>query len=90
MAEAGNTHDKPENLAQALLLILVSNNREQQSANKHRNTKQIPKWINEYTSTECSIRSTCWIRCSFSWVLKEHLMAKAGKEHLMAKAGKFE
>lgn len=43
MAEAGNTRDKPENLAQALLLILVSNNREQQSANKHRNTKQIPK-----------------------------------------------
>lgn len=43
MAEAGNTHDKPENLAQALLLILVRNNREQQSANKLRNAKQIPK-----------------------------------------------
>lgn len=68
MAEAGNTHDKPENLAQALLLILVRNNREQQSANKLRNAKEIPKWINEYTSTECSKTQ-----------LKEHLMAKDGK-----------
>ena len=43
MAEAGNTHDKPENLAQAFLVTLVSNNTEQQSANKCRNPKQIPK-----------------------------------------------
>lgn len=43
MAEEGNTHDKPENLAQAFLVTPVGNNREQQSANKHRNPKQIPK-----------------------------------------------